>query len=132
MKRNTHQQQIVFNTVWELKGKHPTADELHEYIKPKMPSISRATVYRILNQFVSEKKLQKILVPSGADIYDCRLDTHLHIRCNNCGRTMDTDIPVIKDFIDILPKSPKYTITGYDIVFNGLCAECTMRKAAAN
>ena len=47
--RNTVQRQIVLQAVRSLHD-HPTADSVYAVIAAEHPSISKATVYRNLNQ----------------------------------------------------------------------------------
>ena len=62
--RNTIQRQIVLQAVNQLHN-HPTADAIYAFIAAQHPTISKATVYRNLNQ----------LAPSAAAflMYLCRL-----------------------------------------------------------
>lgn len=124
VKRNTHQKQAVQDALQAFRGQHPTADQIYECVKSKMPYISRATVYRVLNQVAQEGGIQRVQIPSSADRYDNRLGPHYHMRCNQCGRIFDIDMPILEDIYGHLPPSAQYTVTGHDIVFKGLCSAC--------
>ena len=124
MERNTHQKKVVLETVNRLKGMHPTADAVYERVKDMIPSVSRATVYRILNRFAEKRVIKRIKIPGAADVYDTTLDNHYHLRCNACGRVMDVDIPIIEDLCYKVNPSAAYVVTGYDIVFSGYCPDC--------
>ena len=124
MERNTHQKKIVLETVSQMKGLHPTADAVYEKVKGIIPSVSRATVYRILNRLAENHVIRRIKIPGAADIYDTTLEEHYHLRCNACGGFMDIDVPIIEDLCYKVNPSAAYTITGYDIVFNGYCPKC--------
>ena len=123
MTRNTHQKQIVLETVTRL-GTHPTADAVYAHVKAAIPSISRATVFRILNQFAQEGKLQKIRNPDAADNFDHRLDHHYHVLCTQCGHVDDVDCPVQDELYRRVRSCADYTLTGHDVLFYGLCPTC--------
>ena len=123
MSRNTYQKQIVLETVQQM-GCHPTADAVYDQIKTAVPSISRATVFRILSQFSQEGKVQRIKNPNAADNFDHRLDAHYHIQCTKCGRVDDVELPVRQELCGQAQGETPYMVTGHDIVFYGLCPQC--------
>jgi len=58
-KRNTVQRQLILDAVRELDI-HATAEQICEYIHKKQPSVSKATVYRNLNQMTESGELLNI------------------------------------------------------------------------
>ena len=124
MERNTHQKKMVLDTLKKLETQHPTATKIYECIKVEMPSISLATVYRILNTFVEQGVVKRVPVPSEADRYDSTLYQHYHMRCNLCGKVKDVDVPVIENISFDLNQPSGDVITGCDVVFSGVCSEC--------
>ena len=124
MERNTHQKLMVLETVRKMENQHPTATKIYEDIKMTAPSTSLATVYRILNSFVAQGVVKRIPIPSGADRFDSTLYQHYHMRCNLCGKVKDVDIPIIENVGFELDKASDDVITGYDVIFNGVCSEC--------
>ena len=48
--KTTHQRIQVYKALLDSKG-HLTAEEIYEKIKPKVPSVSLATVYKTLSFF---------------------------------------------------------------------------------
>jgi Fur family peroxide stress response transcriptional regulator len=126
MKRNTHQKQTILNIVKSLRGQHPAAETVYEQVSQIIPSISRATVYRILNQFVEQGVIAQLHVPESADRYDDLLSPHYHLLCNSCKRIVDlTDFYC--DFGKLqLPQDDVAgcRITGMELLFLGVCSEC--------
>lgn len=120
IKRNTHQQAAVLEALSDLMGMHPTADAIHEHIRQQLPSISRATVYRILNQLAADNIILRVQSPNAADIYDNNANEHYHIKCVQCGGVFDADFDVSVDFNE----SKSFKVTGYDIIFYGNCKNC--------
>ncbi len=73
--RNTVQRQIVLQAVLRMHD-HPTADTVYAAVAADHPSISKATVYRNLNQLASQGEIRRVAVPNGADRYDFNLEEH--------------------------------------------------------
>ena len=121
--RMTHQREIILDELRRSKT-HPTADELYERIKKKLPRISLATVYRNL-EILSETGLIKKLEISGRQKrFDWNPQDHDHVYCTKCHRV--DNIPTeTAPLLSIEPNQQKgYRITGCRIEFYGLCPNC--------
>ncbi len=130
--RNTMQKNIVLETVRSMKN-HPTADMVYENLHDSFPTISKATVYRILGQLSSKGDIRKIPVPDGADRYDFCLTPHYHVRCTVCGKLDDIfmDSIIQLEEPDKYIKSPtEFTITGGKVIFEGICPLCREHSLA--
>ena len=57
MKRNTIQRTLVLEAVNRLRF-HPTAEEIYDDVIREHPHISKATVYRNLNQLAEDREIQ--------------------------------------------------------------------------
>ena len=117
------QKEIVATTLKTMHN-HPTADAVYETVHLTYPSISIATVYRILNQMAQDGTALKVSVPDAADRFDDTCDPHYHIRCTTCGRVEDLMIPLYD-----LPNIPRenacgFRVTGCSLLFRGLCPSC--------
>jgi len=103
---------------------HPSAEDVYSDIIKNYPNISKATVYRNLNEIHKAGIVDKIIVPGGADIYDATTDGHHHAICKLCGDFIDLDLKFKLDINldqDILMKNK---IDSYLILFNGICDNC--------
>jgi Fe2+ or Zn2+ uptake regulation protein len=90
--RCTRQRVAVFNYLSSVHT-HPTAEEVFEAVRPIVPSISLATVYKSLEALVACKLAAKLGFGDGPARYDCRSDNHYHLRCLKTGRIRDLPIP---------------------------------------
>ena len=128
--RNTVQQKIIAGQLAKLHGSHPTADEVYQSMKDKYPSISRATVYRNLNKMSDNGQALKVRVSSGADHFDDTLRPHYHVVCAKCGRVDDVEVDLPGSVTESLDKAtaPGFTITGYELLFCGLCSACAQER----
>ena len=77
MKRNTIQRTLVLEAVNRLRF-HPTAEEIYDDVIREHPHISKATVYRNLNQLAEDREIQKLAMADGPDRFDYRLQRHYH------------------------------------------------------
>ena len=128
--RNTVQQKIIAGQLAKLHGSHPTADEVYRSMKDEYPSISRATVYRTLNKMSDNGQALKVRVSSGADHFDDTLRPHYHVVCAKCGRVDDVEVDLPSSVTESLDKAtaPGFTITGYELLFCGLCSACAQER----
>lgn len=125
--RNTVQRQIVLKAVRSLHD-HPTADSVYAVVAAEHPSISKATVYRNLNQLALQGEILRVPVPTGADRFDFNTQVHYHVRCTCCGNVYDVFMPPVNDLFDRVTDSSGVTLTHYDILFEGICAACRENK----
>jgi len=126
-KRNTIQGQLVLNAVRQL-GNHPTADDVYNYVVKIHPNISKGTVYRNLNSLAEDGFLLKISVPDAADRFDHTLEMHYHIKCMDCGEFIDVNIDYMQELDDKVSELTKYMILSHDVVFKGICSNCSNKS----
>ena len=120
--RNTLQKRIVHETLVAMCN-HPTADEVAAEVQSTYPSISRATVYRILNKLADSGEALRIRINNGADHFDHQTFPHYHVHCSSCGKVADVKMPV-EGLVELLKDTSGYKIFGYSLQFDGLCPEC--------
>lgn len=123
IKHNTIQRALVLAAVRRLQN-HATADEIYRAVRLEHPNISRATVYRDLNQLSEAGEIRKLGIPGGADRYDHRLNDHYHFKCERCGRVFDVDMEYIENLCERVRDAHGFEYSAYDIVFRGLCPDC--------
>lgn len=121
--RNTAQKEEVYSALVRLAD-HPTADEVYDFVHLSAPKISRATVYRVLNQLAESGQALRVAVPGGAARFDHRTMPHDHVRCTVCGKVCDViDGPELSiDYSRV--SAMDFKITGHSIIFDGLCRQC--------
>lgn len=123
-KRNTIQKKLVLEHAIKLSD-HPSAEEVYKSVSDSYPGISKATVYRNLHTLCDEGHLNKLKDPGGADRYDIETDGHFHAVCRKCGKFIDLG-PDVKVTVDYGTKSIKDNdISGYSVLFEGLCGHCS-------
>lgn len=124
MPRNTYQKLTVLKVLNSLRGQHPTVETVYEQVAEEIPFISKATVYRILNQASEQGTVKKLHVPESADRYDDLTIMHHHLMCTACHKVVDLAAPYQETIR--LPQDDETgcQITGVQVMFTGLCSDC--------
>ncbi len=121
--RLTNQRQVILEELRKVTT-HPTAGELYDMVRQRLPRIGLGTVYRNL-ELLSEYGIIKKLETGGEQKrFDGNPGPHYHIRCNTCGRVDDLPIPRLEDLDAQAANCCSYTIEGHHIEFSGTCADC--------
>ncbi len=123
-KRNTIQKSIVLEALKELHGTHPTPAKVYDYIHEKYPTISQATVFRILSSEVEDGEAQRVYAPDSSLRYEYGTRKHYHVSCRNCGKVEDVEM----NYLDGLEKEAEglngFKVERHIVEFIGLCPEC--------
>ena len=123
VRRNTQQRQVVLEELKKLTS-HPTAGELYEITRRRLPKISLGTVYRNL-ELLSQMGLVHKLETGGAEArFDGDLTEHHHVRCMRCGRVGDAHGAVADPVRQSTKSLGGYQIVGYRLEFIGICPAC--------
>lgn len=125
--RNTIQRQLVLSAVRQLQN-HPTADEVYQEVQKNCPTISRATVYRNLKLLAEEGEIRLRNISGSPERYDHICGNHYHLRCEQCGKVMDVEMPYMASLDEEVRKRNEYLIKSHDLTFVGLCPECAKKK----
>jgi len=129
-RRLTKQRRIILDELQKMKT-HPTADELYEALRQRLPRISLGTVYRNLQTLAADGKI-RMLRDCSRMRFDSSLHEHYHVRCLCCGRVDDIPASTVKGLSDNMSKKTSYRIVGFKVEFVGICPECdTMGKGAS-
>jgi len=116
--RQTKQKKIVEEYLSSVCC-HPSAEKVYENVKKDLPSISKATVYRILRNFKKKGKIQEI--PTDISRWDYRDEPHPHFICNKCDKIIDIEMKCKLPSADELSVGEVNTCR---IVFCGVCKSC--------
>ncbi|RQW90119.1 MAG: transcriptional repressor [Geobacter sp.] len=103
---------------------HPTVDQVYEDIKESLKGVSRTTVYRVLETFVSIGIAKKISNPESKARFDADTKRHHHLTCISCGKVIDLHDPTLDNLVPNVGTLAEFDILDYSITFNGLCNCC--------
>ena len=121
--RNTYQKTLIKNKVLNMDT-HPSADAIYEKVKEEYPNVSKATVYRVLNDLADKGEVYRVKVTDGPDRFDKTLCGHYHVRCTECGKVSDIPVAYFTDIEKQADCGSDYKITGHVVAFEGICPDC--------
>jgi Fur family transcriptional regulator, peroxide stress response regulator len=120
--RNTKQLEVVWDAVKNDKS-HPTADQIYDKVRRRLPSISLGTVYRNLQKLVADEKLQ-ILILGRAQHFDPLVERHQHFICEACERVFDVIVDNERDLKPAKLPHAGFKVTSHQLAFYGTCKHC--------
>ena len=122
--RLTAQRQLILEELAKVTS-HPTANEVYDMVRKHLPRIGLGTVYRNLELMAASGIILKLEVGGTQKRFDATTDLHYHIRCVQCGKVNDIDIPVQSGINELASKMSDYQILNHHIEFSGICKECS-------
>ncbi len=125
--RLTTQRQIILEELGKVKT-HPTANEVYDMVRKRLPRIGLGTVYRNLELMSESGIILKLEVGGTQKRFDATIDPHYHIRCLICGRVNDIEVPVMDEINRAAETASNYQVLGHHIEFSGICSECSAKE----
>jgi Fur family ferric uptake transcriptional regulator len=126
----TTQRRTVLDVLQNNKGKHMTAEEIHEIVRQKCPEIGLATVYRTIQLLQELKLIDKLNLDDGYIRYeigkfnDDNHHHHHHLICENCGKVIEVEDDLMGTIEERLESEYNFKITDHKVKFYGLCKDC--------
>ena len=122
-------QRIVVYSFLNEKPAHLSVDDVYRNVKEKQLSISRATVYSILQKFSAYGLIKELKIDFDKIYYDSRVDYHYHFYCNECQNIFDIEssdklINMMND-LDM----DGHIVDVFEGYFYGICKECQNKLA---
>jgi len=127
IKRSTPQRRVILEEIRKADS-HPSADELYERVRRRLPRISLGTVYRNLETLVACGEIRKVGLGGAYMRFDATPTPHYHIRCSICGRVDDIDIPPLCPPDSQVETCTGYRVEGHELEFHGVCAGCATNR----
>lgn len=121
--RMTNQRQVILEEIQKVNT-HPTADEVYEMVRKRLPRISLGTVYRNLEILSTSGIIQKIGPISTQMRFDGITKNHYHLRCVYCGKVEDAPIETVDKLENAIREKSDYIIIGHKLEFIGICPKC--------
>jgi Fe2+ or Zn2+ uptake regulation protein len=99
---------------------HPTADDIYGELKKHMASISRTTVYNVLNLLCDRNVVKRIAIEKNEMRYDANIANHMHFKCSDCGNVYDLHSVGFPD----VQVPDGFTIDDVQVNITGHCPAC--------
>jgi Fur family ferric uptake transcriptional regulator len=122
-RRSTPQRRVIHEELCAVAS-HPTAAELYDLVRRRLPRVSLGTVYRNLEVLHQDGLIRKLEFAGAETRFDGTLAPHDHVRCTACGHIED----VYEAVPGGRPAQPLelvgYRVTGHRLEYFGLCPDC--------
>jgi Fe2+ or Zn2+ uptake regulation protein len=124
--RLTPQRKVILEELRNTRS-HPTADEVYDLVRKRLPHVSLGTIYRNLD-FLSSQGLIRKLDKVGSQMrFDAFIDPHLHVSCVGCGKVADLPQDAASVVVRIKDQTA-FEITGHWLELYGVCPDCKKEK----
>lgn len=119
--RRTPQKLAITAYLAGHKG-HPCAEEIHEALRPRFPTMSLSTVYNVLHGLQRDGRIHELAVGCGKARFDPEPGPHHHLVCLECRRVVDVD----RDFrLALAPREARgFRVLHNHVGFFGICPDC--------
>jgi Fur family ferric uptake transcriptional regulator len=104
-----------------------TAVEIEEALKLAERRVSRASVYRILEELERLRLVQRVETGQAMVRYErvCEhSEHHHHLVCDGCGLVMPFSDEALEQAISSLSRRVPLTVSEHEIVLRGECRDC--------
>lgn len=105
-----------------------TAVEIEDALRVAERRVSRASVYRILDELEGLRLVQRVETGQAMVRYErvCEHDEHHHhLVCDGCGLVMPFSDDALEQAISSLSRRVPLTVSEHEIVLRGECRDCS-------
>lgn len=127
----TIQRRTIFRMILDRED-HPTADQVYDQVRNRIHTISRTSVYRILDTLVELGVIRKIYHPGSAARFDPKTREHHHLVCLRCERIFDVEDPQLAGIPWPNVRHNGFEIQDCYVHFRGICAQCRKASGASS
>ena len=104
-----------------LEHDHPSVDEIYQALKLELPTLSKTTVYNVLNLFQEHHLVSTVALNPKELRYEINHQPHTHFQCVNCGEIYDLPyVPI--DYQTI--RQEGFEFLDHSLVVKGICSKC--------
>jgi len=125
-RRVTKQREAILRALKNNRS-HPTADQIYDVVRKRIPNISKGTVYRNLQVLREEGFISELSLNGTVSRYEEKQDRHYHFRCEKCGRVFDLDEPVDIEIDRRVSARTGLKVSSHCTEFWGVCKECQQK-----
>jgi len=112
---------------------HGTANEIADVVRSEIGTISRQSVYNVLEVLVDAGLIRRIQPAGSPARYEDRTgDNHHHLICRGCGRMVDVDCAVGVAPCLTAADDAGFEIDEAEVIYWGRCPGCLAQAAASS
>ncbi len=129
--RATQPRVVVYETLREVGG-HRSVDDIAAFVSDRGHSISRMTIYNVVNDLRSVHLIMCADAGPGRALYEASDHWHHHFVCRKCASVFDVECvegskPCLEPDTDV-----PGTIDEAQIIFRGICNQCQRKSKDAH
>jgi Fur family peroxide stress response transcriptional regulator len=125
----THQRLVIYRELMQMTD-HPNPEQVFERVRPELPSISLATVYKTLHVFMEAGIVQEVSPHHGSIRIEPNSTRHHHFICLRCHSITDlapSELNV-SALTDSVPEG--FRIEHISTELRGICRQCAADKSS--
>ncbi len=101
---------------------HPNVNGIYSALTEEIPSLSKTTVYNVLNLLVQHQLVKEVRIEDNELRYDADMREHGHFKCTQCGQV--SDIHYKEDILNLIDKGLK--VEEIQLNISGVCKKCSI------
>jgi Fe2+ or Zn2+ uptake regulation protein len=125
--RCTVQRLVILETVLDLDN-HPSADQIFELVKEKLPGVAKPTVYRTLEHLAHMGVITKACHPGRVTRFDPRIELHHHLVCLRCNQFVDFDNEALDRLTVPDTSAVGFEVSDFRVQLRGICSSCREKE----
>lgn len=105
-----------------------SALEIEDLLRSRERRVSRASIYRILEELDGLGAVQRVDIGQGLVRYEAVGEDrthHHHLVCDRCGTLQPFSDPELERTIQRVSRRLPATVSDHEVVLHGACADCT-------
>ena len=124
MQKHSKKRDAIYDCICSTKT-HPSAEWVYNQLKPDIPDLSLATVYRNISLFKEQGKIITVATVNGHERIDGNINAHPHFVCSRCHDVIDIEPLDAEKALksDILEKYG-LEVRSHELLFRGYCNKC--------
>ncbi len=100
---------------------HPNVDTIYKDLLPKIPSLSKTTVYNTVQRLSEKGAILRLTIDEKNVCFDGISEPHPHFLCKKCGKIYDLNfVPKANIQLDF----SEHLIDEVSLYYRGICKEC--------
>jgi len=126
----TRQRELVLEYLKNHAEFH-SADEIIAGLASEGHAVSKPTVYRTLERFVSDGAVTRTINNVGESAlyrFAAGHENHFHMKCESCKRTVCIEGGIFNNIEERLIASHGFAVSRANTVLHGTCADCRKGK----
>lgn len=104
-----------------------SALEIEDILRTRERRVSRASIYRILEELEGIGTVQRVDIGEGLVRYEASRggkDHHHHLVCDRCGTLQPFTDPELERAIKRVSQRVPLAVSDHEVVLHGACADC--------